>query len=79
MDSKQAKSHDKLGIRLSQILIRLSAGERLRIDDLTVDFDVNKRTIQRDLNERLASLPIKEKTANTHWSLMPLEKYVLTT
>lgn len=69
MDSKQAKSYDKLGIRLSQILIRLSAGERLRIDDLTAEFGVDRRTIQRDLNERLASLPIKRE--NSEYSLEP--------
>ena len=43
MDSKQAKSHDRLGIRLAQILIRLNAGERLRIDDLMAEFGADRR------------------------------------
>lgn len=56
---------DKLARRLSQILLKLNSGEKLRIDELAKEFNVNKRTIQRDLNVRFDYLPLKKTMAAT--------------
>ncbi|MDL0089883.1 HTH domain-containing protein, partial [Campylobacter gastrosuis] len=53
-------AHDKIATRLSQIIIRLNNGERLKISDLADEFGVDKRTIQRDL-VRLNALPIERE------------------
>jgi len=66
------KSHDKIATRLAMILSRLNQGERFSIDDLVDEFSVTKRTIQRDLNERLSYLPIKREN-----NLYFLETYYL--
>lgn len=54
-------SHDKLAMRLAQILLRLNSGEILDIKELAEEFEVHKRTILRDLDERLNSVPIKRE------------------
>ena len=56
----QSKGHDTLVYRLSEILVRLNQGEHLNPKELASDFGVNLRTIQRDLNVRLAYLPIEK-------------------
>ncbi len=66
------KSHDKVATRLAVILNKLNSNERFSIDDLVVEFNVTKRTIQRDLNERLSYLPIKKEN-----DLFYLEEYYL--
>ena len=53
-------SHDTLAFRLADILVRLNSGESLEPGELAQDFCVDVRTIQRDLNERLAFLPIEK-------------------
>ena len=53
-----SKSNDKLSIRLTQILLKLNSGEILSLDDLALEFNVSKRTIQRDINERFSYLPL---------------------
>ena len=53
-------AHDTLAFRLAGILLRLNNGEALEPGDLAQDFGVDVRTIQRDLNERLAFLPIEK-------------------
>ena len=55
------KHHDTLVYRLAQMLIKLNQGEKLEPSALAKEFGVNLRTIQRDLNERFAYLPL-EKT-----------------
>lgn len=50
--------HDTLVYRLAQILIKLNQGEKLVPEQLAEEFGVNRRTIQRDLNERFAYLPL---------------------
>lgn len=55
------KSYDKLAHRLALILTKLNSGERFTAKELVDEFGVNLRTIQRDLNERFASLPIKKE------------------
>jgi len=53
-------NHDKLVVRLAQILIKFNRGETLDPVDLAQEFGVNIRTIQRDLNERFSYLPINK-------------------
>ena len=52
------KSHDTIATRLALILTKLNNGERFTIEELSDEFNVNVRTIQRDLNERLSYIPI---------------------
>ena len=59
-------THDKLGQRLGLILTKLNSGERLHIDKLAAEFNVSTRTVQRDLNQRLAYLPI-EHEGKRYW------------
>ena len=63
--------HDKIADRLAQILLKLNCGERLTITELSEEFNVDKRTVQRDLR-RLSSLPIKKE--NGYYAL---ETYAL--
>ena len=49
---------DKLAVRLTQILKKLNDGEPFCIKELASEFGVSKRTIERDLFERFAFLPI---------------------
>lgn len=58
-------SHDPLVVRLAHILIKLNQGESLNPQALAEEFGVNLRTVQRDLNERFAYLPLV-KTANRY-------------
>ena len=53
-------SHDTLVHRLAQMLVKLNQGERLDPQALAEEFGVNLRTIQRDLNERFAYLPLEK-------------------
>lgn len=66
------KEHDKIARRLTDIIQRLNDREKLTIEQLCEDFNVNKRTIQRDLHERLGFLPIVKE--NGYYSL---ESYAL--
>ena len=52
--------HETLVYRLSQILIKLNQGLKLNPKALAEEFKVNLRTIQRDLNERFAYLPLEK-------------------
>lgn len=56
----QTSEHDKLAYRLTQILVKLNQGEKLNPQALAEEFNVNLRTIQRDLNSRFAYLPIEK-------------------
>ena len=55
------KEHDTLAYRLTAILRKLNQGEKLNPQVLAQEFSVSERTVQRDLNVRLAFLPL-EKT-----------------
>ena len=72
MDCKIPKQHDKIATGLAIILTKLNDGEKLNIDNLADEFNVPKRTIQRDLNERFSYLPIKKEDG-----LYFLEEYCL--
>lgn len=45
------KEHDKTAFRLASILIKLNEGEHPSIEELAEEYNVHKRTIQRDINE----------------------------
>ena len=50
--------HETIVYRLAQILIKLNQGQRIEPKVLAEEFGVNLRTIQRDLNQRFAYLPL---------------------
>lgn len=52
--------HDLLAWRLTAILQKLNEGARLNVDELAAEFSVHRRTIQRDLLERFAFLPLEK-------------------
>lgn len=58
-----AGTHDTLVYRLSMMLVKLNQGEKLDPQDLANEFGVSIRTIQRDLNERFAYLPLQRSGA----------------
>lgn len=55
------KAHDTLSFRLADMLVRLNNGETLNPQQLAQDYKVSVRSIQRDLNERLGVLPLKQE------------------
>lgn len=52
--------HDTLVYRLAHILSKLNQGQKLDPQALAEEFNVNRRTIQRDLNERFAYLSLEK-------------------
>jgi len=58
---------EKLALRLSHILARLHQGDALDKHQLAQEFEVDVRTIERDLNERLTG--IVERGAEGTWQL----------
>ena len=54
-------TYDKLAVRLAQILMRFNNGGRFSLEELASEFNVDIRTIQRDLNQRLSFMPIKKE------------------
>lgn len=54
------KKHERLAYRLSDILIKLNAGERLDILALAETYQVSIRTLKRDFQDRLTSLDFSE-------------------
>lgn len=61
-----AGNHDTLVYRLAQMLVKLNQGEKLDPQVLADEFGVNLRTIQRDLNERFAYLPLVKTNGRYH-------------
>jgi predicted DNA-binding transcriptional regulator YafY len=59
-------THDTLVYRLAQMLVKLNQGEKLDPRSLADEFGVNMRTIQRDLNERFAYLPLVKTEGRYH-------------
>ena len=59
--------YDKILYRLTAILSRLYQGEKLQPKDLSEEFNVSLRTIQRDFKERLLSFPIFYE--DKHWQM----------
>ena len=54
------RSHDTLVRRLAMMLTKLNQGDSLSPHEMADEFGVNLRTIQRDLNERFAYLPLQK-------------------
>lgn len=59
-------NHDTLVYRLAQMLVKLNQGEKLEPRALAEEFGVNMRTVQRDLNERFAYLPLEKTEGKYH-------------
>lgn len=59
-------THDTLVYRLAQMLVKLNQGEKLDPVTLADEFGVNLRTVQRDLNERFAYLPLQKADGRYH-------------
>ena len=53
------ENRELLAQRIVDIITKLNVGEILDIDELANEFGVSKRTIQRDINSRLAFLPLE--------------------
>jgi len=56
----KSKKHERLAYRLSDIIIRLNAGERLDIFELADTYKVSTRTLKRDFQDRLTVLDFRE-------------------
>lgn len=67
-------NHDTLVYRLAQMLVKLNQGEKLDPGTLADEFGVNLRTIQRDLNERFAYLPLQKTDGRYHLDVTFLGK-----
>ena len=64
--TNRESTHDTLVYRLAQMLVKLNQGEKLDPQALAEEFGVNLRTIQRDLNERFAYLPLEKTDGRYH-------------
>lgn len=67
-------NHDTLVYRLSMMLVKLNQGEKLDPQALADEFGVNLRTVQRDLNERFAYLPLQKTNGCYHLDPTFLDK-----
>ena len=72
-----AARHDTLVRRLALILVKLNQGEKLDPRQLALDFNVNLRTIQRDINERFSYLPLEKTRGQYHLDPALLGKLTL--
>ena len=63
---RRTSTHDTLVVRLAQMLVKLNQGEKLDPVSLAQEFGVNRRTIQRDLNERFTYLPLVKTNGKYH-------------
>ncbi|MBY5981332.1 helix-turn-helix transcriptional regulator [Ferrimonas balearica] len=63
-----------LADRLADILVRLNSGESLSMSALAEQYGVNKRTLQRDINARLAFLPIDKSGDRFHLAAAAMGK-----
>ena len=70
---KKSNKYDKLAFRLSQILIKFNNRERFSKQELADEFNVDEKTIERDLNYRLNIMPILKDKNKRYY----LEDYAL--
>lgn len=54
--------HEKLAYRLSDMLTMLNTGDALDVGELAEKYQVSRRTVMRDIDERLAFLPLEKKS-----------------
>jgi predicted DNA-binding transcriptional regulator YafY len=66
MRTTTTTDRDHLGYRLAHILGKLNQGDKLDPQSLADEFNVNLRTIQRDLNERFGFLPLEKTNGFYH-------------
>ena len=57
----RSTAHDTIAYRLTEILLRLNAGQALDPQQLADEFNVHPRTIRRDLNERFGFIGLEKK------------------
>lgn len=69
MRTTSTTDRDSLGYRLAHILGKLNEGKKLDLQSLADEFNVNLRTIQRDLNERFSFLPLQK--SDGHYQIDP--------
>jgi predicted DNA-binding transcriptional regulator YafY len=69
MRTTSTTDRDSLGYRLAHILGKLNEGKKLDPQSLADEFNVNLRTIQRDLNERFSFLPLNK--SDGHYQIDP--------
>lgn len=69
MRTTSTTDRDSLGYRLAHILGKLNEGKKLDLQSLAEEFNVNLRTIQRDLNERFSFLPLQK--SDGHYRIDP--------
>jgi len=60
MPKPDTRDHDKLALRLTAILRKLNDGQKLNPRALAEEFNVDLRTVQRDLNERFDFLDLQK-------------------
>ena len=75
IEDNEKKEPELLSNRLFLILTKFNNGEKLTIEELVEEFGVSKRTIQRDLHNRLmkqSAIPIKKENG-----IYSLEDYYL--
>ena len=61
------QNYDKALKRITTILSRLYQGEKLKSKELTEEFNVSLRTIQRDFSERLVNFPVNYHHTEKYW------------
>ena len=61
--------HDALARRLAAILTKFNTGERVTVNQLAEEFNVHRRTILRDLEDRFSYLPLEKN--NGEYALSP--------
>ena len=63
------KNYDKALRRITTILSRLYQGDKLKAKELTDEFNVSLRTIQRDFSERLINFPVYYDHKEKYWAM----------
>ena len=58
---QESSKNEKIAYRLADILTSLNMGEKLTVKGLAEKYQTHARTISRDLNERLAFLPLEQE------------------
>ena len=70
--TEKPSEHERLEYRLSDMLIRLNSGEQLDKNELMARYKISYRTLQRDINQRFAMLPL-----HNHKGIISLDPHYL--
>ena len=68
---RTASTHERLAERLANILTKLNIGYQLEVTDLAHEFQVSKRTIERDFDRLNSYLPLIQDEMTKKYSLDP--------